>query len=56
MTEIETTKRPKKTQVSLNGAIYRLVRDEAKRRGVTIRELMDTVILPYFESKAGGAK
>ena len=47
---------PKKLQVSLKGEIYAMVRDEAKKRGCTIKELMDEIVLPYFEQKARGEK
>lgn len=43
--------KPKRTQVSVKGVVYDQLRDEAKRRGVSVVELADQILNGFFEPK-----
>ena len=52
MKETKKRLRPKATQASVRGETYKLVSDEAKRRGITITEMMEIILADAFEEEA----
>ena len=52
----KTEKRPKTPPITMRGATYSQLRDEAKRRGITVSTLMEQIVDNFFKGQGANGK